>query len=179
MCVDETFQQTWNHPNIKTLDWLHHKCNIDQMTCHEHRVLTENYDSNESIVVSWDYANSNQAKGVDEKCVEHSSTIGRLVFMVLYSRVSTKSMMDVWRIYSPAKDYPVWNAMALSEIISAVWICRTAVPSRSPRVDVGTRASRGRSCAGALAASRTPRRAERPGIFVRRAPGLDDDACRR
>ena len=55
---------------------------------------------------------------MDGKCVEHSPTIGCLVCMVLRSRVCTKSMMGVWRIYSPAKDYPEWNAMALSEIIS-------------------------------------------------------------
>jgi len=115
--VDRTFRETWNHLNKVTPDWLHHKY-IDQMSRHEHKVLTETYDPDTAIVASWDYANRNQAKGVDGKCVEHSPTIGCLVCMVLYNRVGTESMMDVWRIYSPAKDCPEWNAMALSEIIS-------------------------------------------------------------
>ena len=40
--------------------------------------------------------------------------------MVLYNRVDQESMLDVCRIYPPAKDYPEWNAMALSKIISLV-----------------------------------------------------------
>ena len=50
--------------------------------------------------------------------MDHSPTIGCLVCMVLYNRVDTKSVMGVWRIYSPAKDCPEWDAVALSEIIS-------------------------------------------------------------
>ena len=41
------------------------------MTRHKHKMITEKYDSHESIVVSWDYANRNQTKGVDGKSVEH------------------------------------------------------------------------------------------------------------
>ena len=48
------------------------------MTHHEHNVLTGNYDSRGSIVVSWGYANRNQANGVDGKCVEHWPTSDRL-----------------------------------------------------------------------------------------------------
>ena len=88
------------------------------MTRHEHKVLTENCNSDKSIMVSWGYANRNQSEGAGGKCVEHSPTIRCLVCMVLYNRVGTKSMMYVWRIYPPAEDHPEWNAMPLSEIIS-------------------------------------------------------------
>ena len=71
VCVDQNFDDTWNRLNEKPPDWLHHKY-IDQMMRQEHKVLTDNYDPRGSIVCSWDYANRNQAKCVDGKCVEHS-----------------------------------------------------------------------------------------------------------
>ena len=56
------------------------------MTSQEHKVLTANCDSKESIVVSWDYANHNQANGVVRKCAKHSPAIWCLVCMVLNTR---------------------------------------------------------------------------------------------
>ena len=74
-------------------------------------------------MVSWDYTNRNQAEGTGGKCVEHSPTIGCLVYIVLHNRVSTEGMMYVHVVHllfgeaSMAKDHSEWNARTLSKII--------------------------------------------------------------
>ena len=85
-----------------------------------------------------------------------------IVCVVLYNRVGEESIMDVGCIYSPAKDYPEWDAMALGEIISHY----RGVPLQndSPVKITGpqgggrnTWARRRRTCARASTASRPSR----------------------
>ena len=110
--VEKSYADMCDHLNEKSPIWTHHMY-VDQSTRHQHEVLTENYDPDKLIVVSWNYDSRNAAKGVDGKCVEHSLTVGYLACMTTCCATESDRRAwwtcgaSRWCIYSSVEGIPL------------------------------------------------------------------------